>query len=97
MELAVALMVVSVWAENMWSAYGDDGELLEKNIESVAAAPKISKPITSFPYVLNDMATFFTLLVGIYFPSVTGKDTLTSPLLFFQFFFPHYVFSCIVL
>lgn len=91
MELAVALMVVSVWAENMWSAYGDDGELLEKNIES-AAVSEITKPITSFPYVLNDMATFFTLLVGIYFPSVTGKDTLTSPLLFFQFFFFHTMF-----
>uniref|UniRef100_A0A4W4HHN0 Solute carrier family 12 member 7a n=1 Tax=Electrophorus electricus TaxID=8005 RepID=A0A4W4HHN0_ELEEL len=24
------------------------------------------------PYVVNDIATFFTLLVGIYFPSVTG-------------------------
>ncbi|XP_060778433.1 solute carrier family 12 member 7 isoform X2 [Neoarius graeffei] len=62
-----------VISENMWSAYGDDGELLEKNIESVTPVSKIiPKPITSFPYVLNDMATFFTLLVGIYFPSVTG-------------------------
>lgn len=26
------------------------------------------------PYVINDIATFFTLLVGIYFPSVTGED-----------------------
>uniref|UniRef100_A0A671WJ39 Solute carrier family 12 member 7a n=1 Tax=Sparus aurata TaxID=8175 RepID=A0A671WJ39_SPAAU len=25
-----------------------------------------------YPYVINDIATYFTLLVGIYFPSVTG-------------------------
>lgn len=29
------------------------------------------------PYVVNDIATFFTLLVGIYFPSVTGEKTFT--------------------
>lgn len=30
------------------------------------------------PYVVNDITTFFTLLVGIYFPSVTG-ETMTHP------------------
>lgn len=28
------------------------------------------------PYVVNDITTFFTLLVGIYFPSVTGEATV---------------------
>ncbi|XP_034164432.1 solute carrier family 12 member 7 isoform X2 [Pangasianodon hypophthalmus] len=59
-----------VISENMWSSYGPAGMLVEKKIESVAASE--STQGTSFPYVLNDMATFFTLLVGIYFPSVTG-------------------------
>ncbi|MCJ8728257.1 hypothetical protein PDJAM_G00002300 [Pangasius djambal] len=57
-------------SENMWSSYGPAGMLVEKKIESVAVPE--STQGTSFPYVLNDMATFFTLLVGIYFPSVTG-------------------------
>lgn len=26
------------------------------------------------PYVFSDMTTYFTLLVGIYFPSVTGRS-----------------------
>nr|UQS87556.1 solute carrier family 12 member 7b [Rhamdia quelen] len=55
--------------ENMWSSYGPAGMLVEKKFDSVASE---STPGTSFPYVLNDIATFFTLLVGIYFPSVTG-------------------------
>lgn len=25
------------------------------------------------PYVLSDITTYFTMLVGIYFPSVTGE------------------------
>ncbi|TSK16071.1 Solute carrier family 12 member 5 [Bagarius yarrelli] len=56
-------------AENMWSSYGSAGELVEKKMESVAASELTHDP--SLPYVLNNMATFFTLLVGIYFPSVT--------------------------
>ncbi|XP_046701995.1 solute carrier family 12 member 7 isoform X2 [Silurus meridionalis] len=56
-------------SENMWSSYGPSGMLVEKKIESVAP----SEPSQgSHPYVLTDIATFFTLLVGIYFPSVTG-------------------------
>ncbi|KAK3571618.1 hypothetical protein QTP86_015353 [Hemibagrus guttatus] len=59
-----------VISENMWSSYGPDGELVEKKLESVP--PSELTHDTSLPYVLNDMATYFTLLVGIYFPSVTG-------------------------
>lgn len=66
----------------MWSSYGPAGMLVEKKFESVAVSE--STQSTSFPYVLNDIATYFTLLVGIYFPSVTGKGTLTSPLPFFS-------------
>lgn len=60
----------------MWSQYGPLSMLVE------------SKELTSFggsdaaqdlkmPYVVNDIATFFTLLVGIYFPSVTGENMFT--------------------
>lgn len=28
------------------------------------------------PYVFSDMTSYFTLLVGIYFPSVTGEGQL---------------------
>lgn len=28
------------------------------------------------PYVFSDMTSYFTLLVGIYFPSVTGEGEL---------------------
>lgn len=80
----------------MWSSYGPAGVLVEKKIESVP--PSDLTHDTSFPYVLNDMATYFTLLVGIYFPSVTGKGTLTSPLpfLFFplSFLFPSFLSVC---
>lgn len=30
------------------------------------------------PYVVNDITTFFTLLVGIYFPSVTGETMIQA-------------------
>lgn len=42
-----------------------------KKLSSVGA----SDPATDIylPYVVNDITTFFTLLVGIYFPSVTGE------------------------
>lgn len=30
------------------------------------------------PYVFSDMTSYFTLLVGIYFPSVTGEGELSE-------------------
>ncbi|KAM6900624.1 solute carrier family 12 member 7 [Xenentodon cancila] len=60
-----------VITENMWSEYGPLGMLVEtKKLPSVGESDP-SEDI-KFPYVVNDIATFFTLLVGIYFPSVTG-------------------------
>ncbi|XP_059391410.1 solute carrier family 12 member 7-like isoform X1 [Carassius carassius] len=57
-------------SENMWGSYGPAGMLVEKAVPSVPASDA-SQDIY-MPYVANDIATFFTLLVGIYFPSVTG-------------------------
>lgn len=56
----------------MWSAYGPLGMMVEdKKLESVPGGDPTQD--VYLPYVVNDITTFFTLLVGIYFPSVTGK------------------------
>ena len=64
----------------MWSSYGHADMLVEKTMVSQAASDPTVDP--KLPYVVNDIATFFTLLVGIYFPSVTGKATLMCSYLF---------------
>ncbi|XP_039609143.1 solute carrier family 12 member 7 isoform X2 [Polypterus senegalus] len=64
-------LMSGVIVDNLWSHYGPQGMLVEReNQPSLPAAD--SKFSISMPYVANDIATFFTLLVGIYFPSVTG-------------------------
>lgn len=56
-------------AENLWSNYLPKGEIIEK------PSAKSSDVLGSLnhEYVLVDITTSFTLLVGIFFPSVTGK------------------------
>ncbi|XP_062336799.1 solute carrier family 12 member 7-like isoform X2 [Osmerus eperlanus] len=64
-------LLSGVISDNMWGDYGPSGMLVEtKNHASVPAQD--SSNDMNKPYVSNDIATFFTLLVGIYFPSVTG-------------------------
>lgn len=57
--------------ENLWSSYLTKGVIVEKR-----GLPSVSTPDTPVdmdqPYVFSDMTSYFTLLVGIYFPSVTG-------------------------
>ncbi|XP_072307345.1 solute carrier family 12 member 7 isoform X3 [Eucyclogobius newberryi] len=60
-----------VISENMWSAYAPLGMTVEDKKLSAAPAPESPQDVY-MPYVVNDITTFFTLLVGIYFPSVTG-------------------------
>ncbi|CAI5642202.1 unnamed protein product [Oreochromis niloticus] len=56
--------------DNLWGNYGPDNMVIEKkNLSSVPAEANNDKLKN---YVFNDWATYFTLLVGIYFPSVTG-------------------------
>ena len=55
----------------MWGDYGPSGMLVETKNHASVPAQDSSNDINK-PYVSNDIATFFTLLVGIYFPSVTG-------------------------
>ncbi|XP_029286568.1 solute carrier family 12 member 5 [Cottoperca gobio] len=60
-----------ILAENMFGTYYEKGDLIaRKNMESVVDQ---DDPLTNANrYVLADISSFFTLLVGIYFPSVTG-------------------------
>ncbi|KAF7235634.1 Solute carrier family 12 member 6 [Varanus komodoensis] len=55
-------------AENLWSSYLMKGEIIEKPSLHSADVGGALNP----HYVLADITTSFTLLVGIFFPSVTG-------------------------
>ncbi|XP_063769539.1 solute carrier family 12 member 6 isoform X2 [Pseudophryne corroboree] len=55
-------------AENLWSNYLLKGEIIEK--ASLPSSEILGS--SSHDYVLADITTSFTLLVGIFFPSVTG-------------------------
>lgn len=59
--------------ENLFGNYLEKGAILEKrglpsNKDSDSTATSTNR------YVLADITSFFTLLVGIYFPSVTGEQ-----------------------
>uniref|UniRef100_A0A8C7B3R7 Amino acid permease/ SLC12A domain-containing protein n=1 Tax=Neovison vison TaxID=452646 RepID=A0A8C7B3R7_NEOVI len=58
--------------ENLWSSYLTKGVIVERRgMPSVGLAE--GTPVDmDHPYVFSDMTSYFTLLVGIYFPSVTG-------------------------
>ncbi|XP_045703672.1 solute carrier family 12 member 7 isoform X6 [Phyllostomus hastatus] len=60
-----------VLLDNLWSAYADKGVFVEK--KGTPSVPVAEESRSSgLPYVLTDIVTYFTMLVGIYFPSVTG-------------------------
>uniref|UniRef100_A0A8C4HC67 Solute carrier family 12 member 5b n=1 Tax=Dicentrarchus labrax TaxID=13489 RepID=A0A8C4HC67_DICLA len=61
-----------ILAENLFGNYLEKGMILEKRGLSSDVDPD-SPTTSSNRYVLADITSFFTLLVGIYFPSVTGK------------------------
>uniref|UniRef100_H3C216 Solute carrier family 12 member 6 n=1 Tax=Tetraodon nigroviridis TaxID=99883 RepID=H3C216_TETNG len=60
----------SIISENLWSSYLSKGEVVEKG--SIQASDEAPPASTHHPYVFADITTSFTLLVGIFFPSVTG-------------------------
>ncbi|XP_018926084.1 solute carrier family 12 member 7-like isoform X2 [Cyprinus carpio] len=66
---AVPGLLSGVISDNMWAHYGKYKTIVEKEGKSSEPA---SDKTSEMPYVFNDITTFFTLLVGIYFPSVTG-------------------------
>ncbi|KAL7827468.1 hypothetical protein SRHO_G00331860 [Serrasalmus rhombeus] len=60
-----------ILAENLFSFFMEKNEILEKRGIPAVVDPDV--PTTNANrYVLADITSFFTLLVGIYFPSVTG-------------------------
>ncbi|XP_045042145.2 solute carrier family 12 member 7 isoform X5 [Desmodus rotundus] len=60
-----------VFLDNLWSAYADKGVFVEKKGTPSVPVSEESRS-SGLPYVLTDIVTYFTMLVGIYFPSVTG-------------------------
>ncbi|XP_034162772.2 solute carrier family 12 member 5b isoform X2 [Pangasianodon hypophthalmus] len=60
-----------ILAENLFGTFMQKNDILEKR--GIPAVVDPDTPITNTNrYVLADITSFFTLLVGIYFPSVTG-------------------------
>ncbi|KAK6480168.1 solute carrier family 12 member 4-like isoform X1 [Huso huso] len=56
--------------DNLWASYMEKGEILEKpGLPSEDVHGSLSN---LYLYVSSDIATSFTVLVGIFFPSVTG-------------------------
>ncbi|XP_036418847.1 solute carrier family 12 member 7-like isoform X2 [Colossoma macropomum] len=68
---AIPGLLSGVISENLWGDYGPSERLIEKNQSSEATLENF-EDIKKKPYVFSDIVTFFTLMVGIYFPSVTG-------------------------
>uniref|UniRef100_A0A3P8X0J8 Solute carrier family 12 member 7a n=1 Tax=Cynoglossus semilaevis TaxID=244447 RepID=A0A3P8X0J8_CYNSE len=68
---AVPGLLSGVIKDNLWGNYDPAGEMLEKKSQPSVPVPEQTED-TKKPYVFNDITTYFTLLVGIYFPSVTG-------------------------
>ncbi|KAK7884894.1 hypothetical protein WMY93_028017 [Mugilogobius chulae] len=60
-----------ILSENLFSNYLVKGMMLEKK-DILSEQNPDSSTTNSGRYVLADITSFFTLLVGIYFPSVTG-------------------------
>uniref|UniRef100_A0A8C3CVV9 Solute carrier family 12 member 7 n=1 Tax=Cairina moschata TaxID=8855 RepID=A0A8C3CVV9_CAIMO len=70
-ETEVTIAIVFPLVDNLWSVYSEKGSIVEKkNQPSVSGSEDIK--IGGRPYVFTDIMTYFTMLVGIYFPSVTG-------------------------
>uniref|UniRef100_A0A1A7WK57 Solute carrier family 12, member 7a n=1 Tax=Iconisemion striatum TaxID=60296 RepID=A0A1A7WK57_9TELE len=68
---AIPGLLSGVIKENLWSNYGAAGTVIEKENHYSVPAQVPSNDKNKY-FVFNDITTYFTLLVGIYFPSVTG-------------------------
>ncbi|XP_016112219.1 solute carrier family 12 member 5-like [Sinocyclocheilus grahami] len=60
-----------ILAENLFTTFMEKNSILEKRGIPAVLDPEATATNTN-RYVLADITSFFTLLVGIYFPSVTG-------------------------
>nr|XP_046264755.1 solute carrier family 12 member 7-like isoform X2 [Scatophagus argus] len=68
---AIPGLMSGVIKDNLWGDYGPAGMFIEKKTQPSVPVQETPTDIIK-PYVINDITTYFTLLVGIYFPSVTG-------------------------
>ncbi|XP_069821992.1 solute carrier family 12 member 4 isoform X2 [Dendropsophus ebraccatus] len=59
-----------ILSDNLWSSYLEKGEILEK--PNIHSSEVLGSKSNLHLYVLADITTSFTVLVGIFFPSVTG-------------------------
>ncbi|KAF3858513.1 hypothetical protein F7725_011714 [Dissostichus mawsoni] len=64
---AIPGLLSGVIKDNLWGDYGPAGTYIEKKSQ-----PSIEETKDTTALRFNDISTYFTLLVGIYFPSVTG-------------------------
>lgn len=69
----------SLCLDNIWSSYSAKGDVLERGSHHSPHRDAVSN---HFPYVFADITTSFTLLIGIFFPSVTGNDNSRLSYLF---------------
>ncbi|KAL6118366.1 slc12a6 [Pungitius sinensis] len=67
---AIPGLASGIISENLWSSYQSRGDVVEKS--SLSSSRQAQPASTQQPYVFADISTSFTLLVGIFFPSVTG-------------------------
>ncbi|KAM6918662.1 solute carrier family 12 member 7 isoform 2-T2 [Xenentodon cancila] len=68
---AVPGLLSGIIRDNLWDNYGLADTVVEKKSQT-SISPQVSTFNNKKCYVLRDITTYFTLLVGIYFPSVTG-------------------------
>uniref|UniRef100_A0A803TLE2 Solute carrier family 12 member 7 n=1 Tax=Anolis carolinensis TaxID=28377 RepID=A0A803TLE2_ANOCA len=67
------VQVESCLVNNLWSVYREKGVIIEKQDMPSVPVPSLEEvKEKSDAYVYTDIMTYFTMLVGIYFPSVTG-------------------------
>lgn len=65
-------------ADNLWSSYSDKGTIVEK--QDLSSVPVLDEAKDEqVYYIYTDIMTYFTMLVGIYFPSVTGIASCSLP------------------
>uniref|UniRef100_A0A8C1GGC9 Solute carrier family 12 member 7a n=1 Tax=Cyprinus carpio TaxID=7962 RepID=A0A8C1GGC9_CYPCA len=81
---AVRGLLSGVISDNMWGHYGQ--------YRDIVSPERASDKSDESHYVLHDVTTFFTLLVGIYFPSVTGILNLYN----FLFSAERWIFAVLV-
>lgn len=63
-------VLILICAENIWDSFQEEGQLIAygkdpKDIDVMSG--------NTFNQIQVDLTTTFTILIGIFFPSVTGK------------------------